>query len=208
MICSMANYQNDAELLAALRQGDEDAFADLLERYHNALLRVALIYVSDSGAAEEVVQETWMGVLRGLDRFEGRSSLKTWIFSILSNNAKTRGQREKRYEQTASLDEPAVEGDRFYPVGHEWAHYWVAYPADWEALPEGKLLAQETIQQVQQAIATLPTQQREVITLRDVEGWSAEETCQCLNLSENNQRVLLHRARAKVRRALESYLEA
>jgi RNA polymerase sigma-70 factor (ECF subfamily) len=204
---------DELNLIAALRQGDEAAFMALVERYQTALVRVALIYVSSHGAAEDVVQETWLGVLQGLSRFEGRSSLKTWIFRILSNRAKTRAVREGRAIAFSALAsaaddpaEPAVDPSRFYPPEHEDHGWWVSYPRSWEDVPESRLLARETRAQIMAAIEALPENQRTVISLRDVEGWTSEEVCNVLTISETNQRVLLHRARSKVRRALEHYL--
>jgi RNA polymerase sigma-70 factor (ECF subfamily) len=204
----------DRRLVEALRQGDEVAFMRLVEAHHKSMLRVARLFVPDEAVAEDVVQEAWLGVLRGLDRFEGRSSLKTWIFRILTNRAKTRGQREGRSLPFSSLgesemdgDEPAVDPDRFCPPDDpEWAHHWVVFPRDWGELPEDRLLARETLSIIQAALDMLPPTQREVITLRDVDGWTSEEVCNALQISETNQRVLLHRARSKVRRALERYL--
>ncbi len=186
--------------MEALRAGDERAFEQLIRMYQGSLLRVAQMYVSSRAVAEEVVQETWLAVLNGIDRFEGRSSLKTWIFRILANRAKTRAQREGRSIPFSSLgddSEPAVEPGRF-DRGH-----WAALPADW---PEERLIGDETLHVIEGAIEALPPTQRAVITLRDVQGWSAEEVRNALELSETNQRVLLHRARTKVRSALEEYL--
>jgi RNA polymerase sigma-70 factor (ECF subfamily) len=203
---------DELNLIAALRQGDEAAFMALVELYQTALVRVALMYVSSRAAAEDVVQETWLGVLQGLSRFEGRSSLKTWIFRILSNRAKTRAVREGRaiaFSALASADapaEPAVDRSRFYPPEHEDHGWWLSYPRSWEDVPESRLLARETRAQIMAAIEALPENQRTVISLRDVEGWTSEEVCSVLTISETNQRVLLHRARSKVRRALEHYL--
>lgn len=204
----------EQRLVEALRAGDESAFETLIDRYHNSLLRLAMLYVPSRAVAEEVVQETWVGVLQGLGRFEGRSSLKTWLFRILTNRARTRGQREGRsipFSAVRSPDadsaEPAVEAERFLPPGHADAGHWVSYPPNWDELPEDRLLSQETRAQIQQAIDALPDSQREVITLRDVEGWGSEEVCNILGISESNQRVLLHRARSKVRHALEHYLD-
>ena len=187
---------------------------DLVERYQPPMLRIARMYVSTRAVAEEVVQEAWVGVLKGLDAFEGRSSLRTWIFRILVNTAKTRGQREARSLPFSSVwgpgrdGEPAVEVERFLAADHpQWPNHWAAPPATWETVPEERLLSQETLERVGAAIEVLPPNQREVIRLRDVEGWSSVEVCNALEISETNQRVLLHRARAKVRRALEGYLE-
>jgi RNA polymerase sigma-70 factor (ECF subfamily) len=179
------------------------------------MLKVASIYVPSRVAAEEAVQETWLAVLEGLDRFEGRSSLKTWIFRILMNRAMTRGQRERRtvpfsalFDPAAEADEPAVDPDRFQGPASRFPGQWSRPPHPWEEVPETRLLARETLAQVRTAIDGLPPSQREVITLRDVSGWTSQEVCNALGLSETNQRVLLHRARAKVRRALEEYLDA
>ena len=201
---------DDAAVIAALRSRDEDVFAELVRTYSGSLLRVAQIYVSSRAVAEEVLQETWIGVLTGIDRFEGRSSLKTWIFRILTNIAKTRGQREGRtlpfsaLERPEAVPEPSVAPDRFLPPDHErWPGHWSSKPEPW---PEERLLAGETRVVVEQAIDALPPSQRAVISLRDVEGWNSEETCNALGLTETNQRVLLHRARSKVHQAVEDYL--
>jgi RNA polymerase sigma-70 factor (ECF subfamily) len=209
-----ATSERDRELLAALRRGDEQSFRMLVERYSPSLLRLGLMYVSSRAVAEEVVQETWLGVLRGLDRFEGRSALKTWIFRILVNVAKTRALREGRSIPFSSLsaldadgDEPIVEPERFVPPDNsDGTGYWASAPANWEGQPEERLLSAEARERIQAAIAALPPVQREVIALRDVEGWSSNEVCNLLMISETNQRVLLHRARSRVRRALEQYL--
>jgi RNA polymerase sigma-70 factor (ECF subfamily) len=205
---------DEQRLVDALRAGDEAAFETLIDRYHTPLLRLAMLYVPSRAVAEEVVQETWLGVLQGLPRFEGRSSLKTWIFRILANRARTRGQREGRSIPFSSIvspesdaNEPAVDADRFFPAEHVSAGHWTSRPQNWEALPEERLINQETRAQIQQAIDALPASQCEVITLRDIEGWTSEEICNVLEISETNQRVLLHRARSKVRRALEQYLD-
>jgi RNA polymerase sigma-70 factor (ECF subfamily) len=205
--------QEDLRLVALLRAGDEDAFMMLVERYQPSMLRIARMYVSSRSVAEEVVQDTWLGVLRGLDGFEGRSSLRTWIFRILVNTAKSRGQRESRTVPFSSVwapepeSEPAVSADRFLPADHErLLGHWASEPASWETVPEARLLSKETLATVGAAIDSLPPNQREVIRLRDVLGWTSEEVRNALDLSETNQRVLLHRARAKVRRALERYL--
>lgn len=204
----------DAELLARLRRGDEHAFRALVERYSATMLHVARLHVRDRQAAEEVVQETWLAVIRGLERFEGRSTLKTWLFRILSNRAKTRGVAEARSvpfsavaARDAAGDEPAVDPGRFQGAGDPYPDHWSAPPARWETLPEERLLSQETLAHIADAIERLPTAQRAVIRLRDVEGWDADEVCELLGLSMVNQRVLLHRARSKVRGALERYLD-
>jgi len=202
---------SEAELLEALRAGDEDAFAELVREYHPSLVRVARIYVPTQAAAEEVAAETWLAVLNGLDRFEGRSSLRTWIFRILTNIAKTRAVRDGRTLPFSALQDPArvpeaaVEADRFLDPEHpRWPGHWAARPDPW---PEDALLAGETREVIAEAIEALPATQRAVITLRDVQGWTSEEVRNALELSETNQRVLLHRARSKVRAALESYLD-
>jgi RNA polymerase sigma-70 factor, ECF subfamily len=194
----------EQRLIAALRERDESAFAELIERYHSSLVRLAMSFVSSRAVAEEVAQEAWVGVLKGIDRFEGRSSLRTWIYRILTNTAKTRAQREARSIPFASLaggdDEAAVDPDRFR-AGH-----WTSFPQRWDELPESRLMSVETRSLLDQAIAQLPPTQRQVIRLRDVQGFPSAEVCDLLELSEANQRVLLHRARSKVRRALEAYL--
>lgn len=204
----------DAALLARLRRRDEAAFAELVTRYGATMARVARLYVRDRAVAEEVVQETWLGVLQGLDRFEERSSFKTWLFRILSNRARTRGAREARNVPVTALgaaelsaDEAAVEASRFLDgADARYPGHWSAPPREWEAVPEARLLSQETLARIRDAIEALPPAQREVIRLRDVEGWDAAEVCAALDLTEGNQRVLLHRARSKVRSALEDYL--
>ena len=200
---------SDEQILAALKRGDEHAFVGLVERHQALMLRVALRYVHTRAVAEEVVQETWVGVLHGLDRFEGRASLKTWIFRILTNRAITRAEHEGRTLPFSALEEdegPAVDADRFRPEGARWAGGWKRFPASWDDLPEERLLARETLSLIGAAIAELPERQHLVILMRDVEGWSADEVCGALAISEANQRVLLHRARSKVRSCLESYL--
>jgi RNA polymerase sigma-70 factor, ECF subfamily len=202
--------EGEAELVAALRAGDESAFAQLVERYHSSLVRLARMYVRDRSVAEEVAQETWLAVLNGIDRFEARSSLKTWLFRILTNRAKTRGQRESRIVPFSSIgdpDEPAVEPERFRPEGEQYAGGWKQFPQPWDGDPEERLLAGEARALILHTIEELPDSQRAVITLRDIEGFDAEDVCNVLDLTDTNQRVLLHRARARVRRALEQYLE-
>jgi RNA polymerase sigma-70 factor, ECF subfamily len=206
---------DERELLAAIRRGDEAAFARLVESLHGLMLRLAIFHVGARAVAEEVVQDAWLAVLQQLDRFEARSSLKTWILRIVSNQAKTRAVRERRTVAFSVLatdgqdtDEPAVEPDRFLPAGHRWAGHWASPPASWRDVPEDLLLSRETMAEVRRAIDCLPVSQRQVLVLRDVEGLTAAETCELLELTEGNQRVLLHRARAKVRAALETYLTA
>ena len=201
----------ESELLARLRAGDERAFEALVERHYGTMLAVARHYVSSRAVAEEVVQEAWLGVLKGLDRFEGRSSLKTWILRIVVNIAKTRGVREARSIPYSSLapegGEPAVDPERFRGPDDPFPGHWRAYPGDWQRLPEEALTDRETLKVVLSAIDQLPPAQRTVITMRDVQGCEPEEVCAALEVSEGNQRVLLHRARSKVRRALERHLD-
>ena len=200
---------DDTDLLAALRSGDEAAFASLVDTYSGAMLRVAMGFVPSRAVAEEVVQEAWIGVLNGLDGFQGRSSLKTWIFRILTNIAKTRGRREARSTPFSSLDAddvPTVDPARFHPATHPTApNGWTSPPQPWTGIPEETLLSKETRSVIQAAIDSAPAAQRIVLTLRDVDGWTSEEVCNALQITETNQRVLLHRARARVRRALEQY---
>ncbi len=204
----------DLRLVERLRSGDEQVFTDLVNRYHGSLVRLASMHVSDRSIAEEVVQDTWMAVLEGLDRFEGRSSLKTWIFSILTNKAKTRGVRESRSIPASALmrdedeaDEPAVDPSWWQRSGH-WKDYWTNYPQSWdEGTPEKALLDKEGATLLTEAIGALPPRLKQIIVLRDIEGLEAEEVCAILAVSDANQRVLLHRARARVRTMLEGYME-
>jgi RNA polymerase sigma-70 factor (ECF subfamily) len=206
--------EEEAGLVTALRDRHEDAFVTLVGRYHVPMLRLASMYVSRA-VAEEVVQETWLGVLNGIRGFEARSSLRTWIFRILMNRTRTRMQRERRsipfsalWDPAAEPAEPSVDPDRFLDATHpQWPHHWRTPPHSWGASPEDRLLSKETRAHIQQAIDALPPSQREVIMLRDVTGCTAEEVCEILSISDANQRVLLHRARSKVRRALEKYVE-
>jgi len=202
----------DLRLVGALRRGEEAAFVELLERYHALLLGLARLYVPTRAIAEDVVQETWLGVLKGIDRFESRSSLKTWISGIMINQAKTRGRSEKRLVPLSSLvnaeigtPEYSVEPERFLKADEEWPGHWALPPKSWGEHPEERLLAEESMEHIEEAIAVLPSAQKIVITLRDVEGWTSEEVCNVLEISETNQRVLLHRARSKVRSAVEKY---
>lgn len=203
---------DDRSLVAALRRGDEDAFAGLIDRYHPSLIRIATLFVRDREVAEEVAQETWIGVLRGIDRFEGRSSFRTWLFGILANQARRRGTRERRVIPFSALargpegNEPAVDPERFLPPGDEWAGHWANELSPWEPTPEEAVLSMEARGEIEAAIAALPPNQRAVIALRDIEGWDSAEVCNVLGLSQTNQRVLLHRARSRVRQALEQAL--
>jgi RNA polymerase sigma-70 factor, ECF subfamily len=186
---------DESALVAALRAGDERAFMELVEAYTPGMRRLALTFVRTPAVADEVVQEAWLGVLRGLDRFEGRASLRTWIYRIVANIARTRAVKEARSAPFSSFgDEAAVDPERFVD------RHWVEPPEPWRAALDAEARAV-----VDHAVAELPEKQRQVIQLRDVEGFGADEVCNVLELSETNQRVLLHRARSKVRAALEDY---
>jgi RNA polymerase sigma-70 factor, ECF subfamily len=206
--------QDDDRLIAALRRGDADAFAVLVDRHSPAMIRVAMAYVPSRAAAEEAAQEAWIAVMRGIDGFEGRSSLKTWIFRILVNVAMRSGARERRSMPFSALaeaedtGEPSVDPDRFLPADHErFPGHWASMPARWPT-PEEGLMAGETREVIAAAIAELPEAQRTVIGLRDVEGWSSEEVSEALEITTGHQRVLLHRARSRVRNAIEAYYGA
>jgi RNA polymerase sigma-70 factor (ECF subfamily) len=200
--------RHDPEL-DALRRGDEGAFQEIIRRYHGPMLRLAMGYVRDSGIAEDVVQESWLTCLRSLSSFEGRSSLKTWIFGILINVARARRRKEARVIPFASLfrrddsdsSRPTVDASRFGRDG-----MWRAAPPTWENLPESQVLGDETMAQVRAAIDRLPAKQREVIVLHDVAGLDASEVSATLGITAANERVRLHRARAAVRKTLEEYL--
>lgn len=199
----------DLALVARLRTRDQAAFSELIDHYHGAMLRLAMMFVPSQAVAEEVLQETWLGVIKGLNRFEGRSSLKTWIFRILTNRAKTRGAREHRtvpFSAFADADqdpEPAVEAARFKPNG-----MWGVPPRRWQDdTAEATLINHQTIEHLRAVIETLPTNQRAVVTLRDIDGLDSAEVCNVLEISETNQRVLLHRARSKLRASLEEFME-
>ncbi len=212
---SAAEDAEERQLLTRLRAGDAEAFAVLVDRWTPSMLRVARMHVATQAIAEEVVQDTWLAVLRGLDRFEERSSLRTWVFRILMNQAKTRGVREKRTVPFASLageeageEFSAVDASRFRADGERAPGHWASPPPRWDEQPEERLESRETIEAIRRAIDALPPAQRTVITLRDIEGWDAAEVCDALDITEGNQRVLLHRARSRVRQALEQELTA
>ena len=197
-------------LLVRLRAGDEAAFRDLVVRHHGQLRRLALSIVGIAAAADEVVQDTWAAALEGLDSFEGRASVKTWLFRICVNRARTRRERDKRSTPFSALepeegDGPAVDPGRFAADGH-----WQLSPADqsFDTNPESETLRAELREQLEQAVAALPERFRVVLTLRDLDGLSGEEVCNALQITESNQRVLLHRARSRVRALLEPYLAA
>jgi RNA polymerase sigma-70 factor, ECF subfamily len=203
----------DRELIDALRHGDEAAFCSLVDAHSPALLRVAMSYVPSRAVAEELVQETWIAVMRGIDRFEGRSSLKTWIFTIMTNIASRGGGRERRSAPFSALAReeqgaPSVDADRFLPADHDrYPNHWALGPTRWPT-PEEGLLSGETRRVILSAVEALPPAQRAVIALRDIEGWDSEDVSEALAISQGNQRVLLHRARAKVRAELERYFGA
>ena len=200
---------DDRRVIEALRRGDEHAFLALVNKHHAAMLRVASAYVSSRAVAEEVVQEAWLGVLKGLASFEGRSSLRSWIFGILANCARSRGVREARTTPFSSFadpeeDELAVDPSRFLGSDHpRWPGHWAAPPEQWA---DEKVLAKQTVRFIGEEIEKLPPAQRQVVTLRDVEGWNSAEICAALGISEGNERVLLHRARSRIRAALERRL--
>jgi RNA polymerase sigma-70 factor (ECF subfamily) len=199
--------------LEAIRAGDQSAFAELVDEWSPSMIGVAIRYVRSRAVAEEVVQETWLGVVKGLGRFQGRSSLRSWVFAILRNTAVSRGEKEQRTIPLSSLeadgdDWEELNPDRFFGPDHDrYPGHWSLGPTAWE-LPEEGLLAHETRTVIADAINQLPASQRAVITLRDVEGRDSDEVCSMLDLSPGNQRVLLHRARAHVRGAIEGYLGA
>jgi RNA polymerase sigma-70 factor, ECF subfamily len=202
--------REEVDLIARLRLGDESAFLALVERYHPMMVRTARAYLGDKALAEDAVQEAWMGALEGIGRFEGRSSLKSWLTAIVLNCARTRVRREFRSvpfsalaSEEAEENEPAVDPSRFRGGDDPYPSHWATFPSRW---PDDLLEERETTETIRRAIDALPTMQRMVITLRDVEGWDAEETCRALNVSEGNQRVLLHRARSRVRAAVEEIL--
>lgn len=204
----------EASLVERLRNRDEEAFLGLVQRHHSGLVRMAQSFVSNRAVAEEVAQETWVAVLQGIDRFEGRSSLKTWIFQILVNRSKTRGVREARSINFSSLSDTdsetafsSVDPSRFFSSDDsDQPGSWASQPQEWDMTPEQLLLSQECQRHIEQAIASLPKLQRDVINLRDVQGWENEEICSVIGISDSNCRVLLHRARSRVRQALEEYL--
>jgi RNA polymerase sigma-70 factor (ECF subfamily) len=197
----------DERALEALRAGDEETFLALVDRHHRAMVRVATLFVRSEAVAEEVAQEAWLGVLAGLAGFEGRASLRSWIFQILVHQAKARAAREARTVPISALAEdrderdPSVPADRFLDADDRWPGHWATPPAPW---PEERAASREALALVGAAVAALPALQRAVMTLRDVEGWASGEVCGLLGLSEGNERVLLHRARSTVRARLEA----
>ncbi len=193
-----ATADADGELLARLRAGDEQAFVLLVARHHAAMLRIARSFVASTAVAEEVVQDTWLGVLRGLEGFAGRSSFKTWIWRILVNRARSTGMREHRTVAVGDAG-PAVDRARFDASGA-----WMSPPQHWIEDSDDRMLAQALANPIKTALRALPERQREVVLLRDVDGLSGDEVCEVLEISEANQRVLLHRGRSRLRQALET----
>lgn len=205
--------KEEQQLIVRLRRGDEGAFDELVNKHHGALVRMAMGHVADREIAEEVVQDTWVAVIESLDRFEGRSTLRTWIFGILIHKAKDRGVREKRHTTFSAFEsydddnDEAVDPSRFQKSG-EWAGYWAFPPQPWDdQTPEKLLASQQAVNAMQRAIDALPSTLKEVLILRDVEGVEAKEVCEILKITETNLYVRLHRARERVRQAVESYLE-
>lgn len=198
----------DDDLVKRLRAGDERAFADLVDRYSPSMLVVARTHVASREIAEDVVQDTWLALLKGIDGFEGRSNLRTWLFRVLVNIAKTRGVREKRstpVDMHVGHDHPTVSPNRFQPADAQWPDHWVRFPMPWRDSPENRLLSGEALDLVRRELARLPEQQRIVVSLRDVDGYDSAEVCALLDLTAANQRVLLHRGRARIREALAEY---
>ena len=187
----------DADLVALLRAGDEEAMSQLIDRWSPAMLRVARSFVDSAQSAEDVVQDAWLGMLSGLARFEGRSSLRAWTFTILVNRARTRGAREARTMPQSPLEDEAREPAR------TWSS--IDFASCWHTAPESVVLSKEILLQIEQALSALPPRQRQVATMRDVCGMTTEEVCAALGISAANQRVLLHRARAALRAALAGY---
>ena len=201
----------DEQTVAALRAGDERVFREVFARSYATMKRVARTYVASEAVAEEIVQETWMAIVTGIDRFEGRSALATWMFSILTNQAKSHNARERRAVPFSCVapraaDEPAVNPDRFQTDDDAWPGHWATPPRPWQK-PDRRLLSLEARDRLKAALAELPDRQRLIVGLRDVEGHSAEEVCELLDLSQENQRVLLHRGRSRLRAILEEYLD-
>ena len=201
----------DEQTVAALRAGDERAFRELFARMYPMMKRVARGFVASDAVAEEIVQDTWLAIVTGIDRFEGRSALGTWIFSILTNQAKTHSARERRALPLTCVgprdaEEPVVDPDRFQKDDDAWPGHWATPPRPWQK-PERRLLSLETREHLKDALAELPERQRLIVGLRDIDGHSAEEVCGLLGLSQENQRVLLHRGRSRLRAVLEEYLD-
>ena len=210
---TVATERTEEHVLAQLRDGDEEAFRTLVRRHSPSMTRVAMAFVSRRAVADEVVQETWLNVVSGLDGFEARSSLRTWIYTILGNCARRRAEQEQRFvplselaADEASGDELGVSRDRFFEEGR-WAGMWSSAVPPWQDLPEERVLASELRTALLEAIEALPRMQKAVITLRDIEGWAPSEVCDYLGVTDGNQRVLLHRARGAARDAIERFLD-
>jgi RNA polymerase sigma-70 factor (ECF subfamily) len=202
-----ATEVDDAAVLRALAKRDEATFAHVVEQWSGVMLRMALAHVADRAVAEEVVQEAWLTALRRLDSFERRSSLRTWVLGIVVNVARARARAERRSAPLPLDEGPVVDPARFRPAYDQWPDHWAVGPVPWPT-PEEELLAGETRAVILQTVAALPPGQREVLLLRDVAGWPSDETCNALGVSDTNQRVLLHRARSRVRQALEDHFGA
>ncbi len=198
----MTQTNDDAEIVARLREGDEAAFAEVFDAHHGTLVRLARIFTKSESAAEEIAQDTWVAVLGSLASFEGRSSLKTWIVRIAINRAKTRAVRDGRQVPLEDDDAPSIDSTRYGAIGNMKTR-----PSEWGATPEALLAEREVRAAIERSIEELPSLQRAVVTLRDVEGLSSEEVCNALDLTESNQRVVLHRARMRLREALEKLHE-
>ena len=203
---------DDQRIIAGLRAGNEAVFVEMVDKYHGSLVRVAMRYTLSRAVAEEVVQDTWIGVVEGIDRFEGRSTVKTWLYKILIYRARARGERERRMTPMSALanddSAPSVPTERFRGSDALWAGHWATPPQRWDGDAEERLLAGEAREIIDAVIAELPPAQREVIVMRDLSHFTAAEVCDLLDVTEANQRVLLHRARSRVRAALEQYFDA
>ena len=201
---------HDLEMIQSLLDGDEMTFMSLVDQHQSTMLRIAQMYVSSRAVAEEVVQEAWIGILKGLSTFEGRASLRTWMYRIVTNLAKTRGVREGRTLPFSALsgdsDDDPVDPAWFQGSADRFPGGWRSFPDDWRGIPEDRLIGSETLDHITLAMESMPPMQAEVVRLRDVLGWSSEEVCNALELTETNQRVLLHRGRSRIRRDLDGYL--
>jgi RNA polymerase sigma-70 factor (ECF subfamily) len=203
---------DESRLLGRLRAGDESAFVELVDRYAGAMLRIARLYVRNESVAEEIVQEAWLNMLKGIEGFEGRSTLRTWIFTILGNCARKRLKKEGRSVPLTALagdaDESSVPEERFFPTTHpRWAGMWSTLVDAWDEVPDEELLGGEAREQLRKVVSDLPARYAAVFVLREVDGWSSQEVAALLDISAENQRVLLHRARTRIRDALEEYFE-
>lgn len=204
----MNDSKIDQNFVERLREGDEAAFSQLVDEFHQSMVRLAAVFVADESLAEEIVQETWLAVINGIDNFEERSSLKTWIYAILTNKARKRGKRDARVKPWSAIFESSIDeevsplSERFNSKGR-----WAKPPAAWSVGPEERLMKDDLLKAIKSAIESLPASQRAVVRLRDVEGLSAAEACEVLDISDGNQRVLLHRGRVKIREEVEKYLE-